>query len=572
MRNASPNGRNRPSRASIPSPEHHRAMFWPLAAPGSEGEKPDARRERWRKALLEACRTLPRRVNGRLAKRWSRWLASVAGGSKADLRANWSDPERSLGPFERLPEHAREALADAAFWWTQEENFLTSDVLYRRVHGPLMWIGCRLADWGRARPKRRLRGKPGARLRRLMYLCGRGLISTSLWLGRRGIALFRYTRLSQAPFLHTLWKYAGVDPADIVQHYITGIPLDPRFSPVFRVANRRVAAGALIGIDLLSSDGRLYYLESNFNPGLDAHRLKLFREGDPLGQNLACYAAARDFSRLVYFPYSYKAAFPKRLEDDWRDSAQRFGVTLEVRDTPYAGSAYDRSTNPFMDIEADGTLYVNGRSLSGPLGTLVKQKGRLENEIQRFNNRRPAEERIALPRIIASPDEVPERRLGSRFPNLMIKKVNVDQAKGISLYKTDRLPPGAGTWPNLAVEYVQPDPVQRATEHGQAEHVFRYRAYLLIGPDEAVFLGAKKDISSTPVPAELPFGRVADIRPFIANPYLGVFTEIPSLEESAHIKATVLRVGDVILEFLNRKHDLVLGGAPAPGRMAHRTG
>ena len=518
-----------------------------------------------RDTLIGMCTEGASRISGWESRRRIADLRKATGCSRQDLRDFWADPEATLGPFDRLPDNVQEALADAAYWHFEERHLLISDALYRRVRGPVYRVG---SDFTHVSWKWRLRWANARLLRRLarvLFVLGRALTSGSLWAGQRWVALTRFTSLSSGPFLQRLWEYSGVDLTEMVQTYILKIPIDPRVGPVYIHKGNCVVSCALAGLDLLSSGGRLYFLESNFDPGFRASRLRIFPAGDPVCLKLVSYARTRGYTRIVFHPWRKRALFPAELEAAWKELAERQGVALEIRDNPDFRSPYQRPAEPLMDPDAVGTMYANSRRIDSPLGTLISRKGLVDRLIARRNARVPEEERIAMPRLIMTDEDLPPSDPASRFPNLIVKNCLKDKVKGIALYNVNRLPAGANTWPNAAYEFIRPDCVSEQGGGARRDYAFIYRAYLLIAPDGPVYLGARKDISATAVPDHLPRGKLPDISPYVTNiGSLQGYAVIPSAAEEELIEAAVLGVGAAVAEFVAEKHDLVLDGKIYP--------
>ena len=375
---------------------------------------------------------------------------------------------------------------------------------------------------------------------------------------RSWIGATRYTMLSRTSFIRALWDYADVDSTELIYQYVSGIPIDPSYGPVFISKSKRVASCALSGLDFLPSEGGLHFVESNFNAGFRDSRLDVFPEGDPVCIHLIDYAAACGYSRIVFSPFSRKAFFPQALEEAWREIAASHGISFEISEEPAFTAPHREFSEPLIDLDAEGTLYVSGRSWDSPLRSLIRQKGRLDQEIERYSSRFPDRVQVGVPKRVYGAHELTSYDCSSRFPNLIVKNALQDEATGISLYKTDRLPETANTWPNLAYQYVQPDCVTRSDGKQEDAYVVVYRAYLLITPDGPVYLGGRKDISSSAVPATLPTGKVDDISPYIVNLHLGVTPTQLEPSEDEKVKETVLQVGAVVDDYLNRKHQLFI--------------
>ncbi len=502
-------------------------------------------------ALAELA-AAPSRVSGTAASRMVRRVRRDTGCSREDYRELWASPERWLGPFASLPAPLRAALADAADLELRERSFTVSDRLHRAVYGPAFRLGSALARIGR---RHRLTEGWRRRAWRSVHLFGRSITAASRAAGRAWVAMSRRGPLGRTSVFQALWRWAGVDPGRVAVEYLEDLPYDPTVSPVHRATRRGVESCALVGVDLLPSGGELVYLEANFNPGMGLDRMWAYDGDDPVGKRLCRYAHERGFRRIVYFPSSMWH-FEREMEEAWRRQAGALGLELEIRDDPALRSPWRRPWEPRMDFDAAGTLYVNSRQLASPLCYVIREKGLLDLEIERHNALAPEPDRIPMARRVHDEEDLVPPEPGSRFPNLIVKDPLRDMGTGLALYKVDRIPDGLESTPHLMFEYMLPE-LQGVSEKGEpGDFGIAYRAYLLITPDGPVYLGAKVNVGDVPVPAELPPGRIEDIRPYVINGTVAATARAVTAREEEALEAATLRVGRVIHAFLRRKHDL----------------
>lgn len=517
-----------------------------------DASRPDpAVKDSVRRTLADLAATHPLRVKGSDARRMIRKLEREGGCSQAQYRALWARPEDSFGPFESLPEPLQVGLGDAVGWEMRERNFTVSDRLHGVVYGPVFRLGSELARLGKSI---RARGRRTRGLGRVVFLWGRGITASCEWLGRRWLDISRYAPFTRTSGLHALWKWAGVDPLLLSIDYVCRVPCDPRLCPVHRSRDLNVESCALLGLDLITSGGEVFYLEANSNSGFMQQRLQTHPTEDPICRGLSAYACEHGLSRIVLFP-SRVTSISEELEQKWRAAFEAHGIGFEVRDDPRVRSRYRRACDPFMDMEAADTLYVNGRSLRSPFHTLIRKKGLLEAEIERHNARSPVAECIRVPQRLHSSEDLPAFDPDSMFPNLIVKHSLRDMAEGITLYKTDRIADGALSEPYAAFEYVRPDLVVRQVNGSFAGFARKYRVFLLVTPDGPLYLGGLRQVATTPLPAGLPKGRVEDLRPYVVNGHLGVSTLPSDAFEEDLLGPATLGIGRVIGEFIRRKHD-----------------
>jgi hypothetical protein len=501
-------------------------------------------------ALAELAMEFPPRVSGRDARRLLGELRRRTGWSRDDYRALWADPEAGLGPFEDLPERLREALADAVAREMEERSVTTSERLRRRVYGPLFRLGSELSHRGRHLAAR---GPRWRRVGRNVYLCGRGLCWASERAGRAWLDVTRFTGPWETSGFHALWKWAGIDPMRPAIEYVREIPCDPRFSPVYRRPDRRVVSVMMVGLDLLPSDGRIYYIEANVNPGWMMQRLAFHPGEDPLLATLLDYCRREACDRLVVFPSSI-ASVSRELETKWREHARAAGVQLEIRDDPRVRSRYRRNCDPLMEPDAEGVLYLNVRTLPHPANVLLEEKGLFEAAIERHNARLPAEERIPVPRRILSASDVPPLDADGRFPNVVLKHALLNEARDIRLFRTEGLNEEMLRPPYVAFQFVPPETEERLEGGVRRQYPIKFRTFLLITPDGPLVTDSLKAVAGAPVPDRLEPGPVRDIRPYVLNSHAGSDHFGTTPEEHERAAAAALRIGWLVHDFLRRKH------------------
>lgn len=522
--------------------------------------------DRIRLTLSELAASGPARVSGASARRRVRRFRRDTACTAEEYRTLWTEPTRWLGPFTGLPRPLRRALSDAADLELRGRSLTLSDRLHRSVHGPAFRLGSELARVGRRH--RHTRGWRQSAWRSV-HFAGRFVMAACRSAGRAWVETSRRLPFGRTSVFHALWRWAGVDPGRVAVQYLEGVPYDPTVSPVHRRAAGHVESCALIGVDLLPSRGRVFYVEANFNPGMGVDRLHAYGGEDPVGGRLTRYARERGFGRIVYYPSSMWY-FEREMEEAWRRQAEALGLELEIRDDPLKRSPWRRPWEPRMDLDASGTLYVNSRQLASPLCYVIREKGLLEIEIERHNAGASDPETVPIPRRIQRDEDLPPLDPAARVPNLIVKDPLRDRGTGITLYKVDKIPDGVESPPHLMFEYVPPDR-QNVSEKGEAgEFGLGFRCYVLLTPDGPVYLGTKVNVGDVSVPAELPMGRVEDIRPFVINGVVAATARAATEHEDETLEPVALRVGRVIHAFLRRKHDLEPAeGAPtSPGSPA----
>jgi hypothetical protein len=296
------------------------------------------------------------------------------------------------------------------------------------------------------------------------------------------------------------------------------------------------------------------------NPGF-RERIKLYPSGDPVCQGLVRYARERGLSRIAFFSYNgtpldlTMSAFSAELEHSWARMAAAEGVSLYVVDSPQYGAPGRRHRSYFPDTSSSDTLFAYARDVPSAISNIIGTKGRVDEFIAAYNRGVARDEEIRLPRRIDRAADVPPVDDEGRFPNLIVKHKNMDNARGITLYRTERIPETAPQ--ELVYEYVVPDLQRCDGPEGDADYAYNLRIYLMLTPDGPRYLGARKDISSVAVPDKLPMGAVDNILPYIANGSLNAYYVAPSPSEDAIGEEFALRVGACLQRLLADKYSQI---------------
>ncbi len=487
-------------------------------------------------------------------------IMKEAGCSSGEMREFWKMPEESLGPFAGLPADVKKGLGDSALFSFIEWHSLTSPLLDRAVHGTRARFGYRLIKLGWILIHR-LHFKGGGQVVRL----GRKLVSLARARGRNLLTKNRFTDRYHMPLAYALWVHCGCDVLGLIQDYIEDIPLDRRVCPVWRSEGSNSESCMIVGIDTLMHEGKVYFVESNINPGFHSDRMNLYPDGDPVCRNIVEYAAEKGYSRIVFCPANVVASFVKtsylmevELEASWRAIAAEKGIELEVVDSPVLGSPYNRRSELFMSDDVRDTLFVNVRDLHSPLSRLLGMKGKLEDHLSVCNKKLPEADQVLLPREIANDSELPPPDRAPRFPNIIVKDITLDRAEGIVMYKCSTLPEGANEGTRQAFEYVVPDRVRKEVNGSTEEFVFVFRSHILLTPDGPRYLAVRKDLSAEPVPASLDEGQVQNKRAYISNLHLGSYSVQTTDEESSAHERFSLAVGTPLCDLLRKKHGTLI--------------
>jgi len=457
-----------------------------------------------------------------------------------------------LGPFEDLDEPVKAQFVALATHYLAEKAFQSEPMVRVVARGSLYRLCVKTIKAGWNIRKRSMF------VSRVLIFAGRKGTLLLEWLAKRLLDLAFKIGWYQAPVLNMLFRACRLDPKIVVDEYVQQIPASPCSSPVFHGKGAKSRACALIGIDFLPSNGKLYFIESNFNPGHYIDRHLCSPNGDPLFRHMMEYAKKEGLDQLFFYPTGFQKYFNIQVEAAWQEMAQADDFRLGIIDDAFLGSPRDRRISADVDYSDDRTLYVISRYFDNPLANFVVRKGVMEANIATYNENVEAKDRIRLPGAVDH-ETLLAKEIGrdDRFPNIIVKNKYIDQALGIHLYKTDSIPQIANNNDYVVSEYVVPDTIKKNEEGESREYVYLFRTYMLITPDGPVYAGTRKDVSGTAIPDHLEEGEVTDIAPYITNlttdgDYCVPFSE----EEDQLCKTETMKVGRLLHQFLKEKYDL----------------
>ncbi|MCF8067288.1 MAG: hypothetical protein K9L30_01760 [Desulfobacterales bacterium] len=490
-------------------------------------------------------------VNGPAALRKIKGLIDRHACDLDAVRSFFLSPETHIGNYDGLPVTVRLSLEECADFYLKEKNLFSTPLLKKIGRGGIFKAGSKIIKSGWI-----LKEKwSSSFLGKAFISVGRSTIFGCNRLSTLYLDAIRVNIFYKAPLLLWLIRYTKADASYLILDYIKNIPTHPHHSPVFKLPGINTIAGAMIGIDLLPSDNKLYFIECNSNPGHSTSRHFLFEEGDVVCNHLVNWAVEKGYSRIVFYPSNFGPSFDKEFEDAWQEISGSKNIELKIIDDPYIGSPCNREYNRFFDYARPDTLIVNGRYLWGPFSSFIGMKGRFDEEIKIHNSKAEQNDRIPIPRKIDLDSPVSLDHLTEDFPNMIIKNIHMDQAKGISLYRADKVPEFAKSREYVVYEFVKPDLIRKDGSIEQFVHIFR--CYLLITPFGPVYLGCRKDVSGIPIKKELPFGKIEEIAPYITNICIPEDYSVPhSPDENEKCRKTSLTLGRIMYQNLIEKHDM----------------
>lgn len=372
----------------------------------------------------------PSPVKGRVAKKeLARLVEKHRLDSSALIQGVLAMPE-ILGPFENLDEPVKAQFIAFAAQDLAEKAFQSEPMVRVVARGPIYRLCVRTikAGWN-------IR-KKSMFVSRVLIFAGRKGMRLLEWCAKRLLDLAFRIGIYQAPVLNMLFRDCQLDPKILIDEYIQQIPASPSTSPVFKATGSQSRACALIGIDFLPSEGKLYFIESNFNPGHYIARHLCSPGGDPLFRHLMGYAKNEGLDQMLFYPTGFQRYFNTQVEVAWQEMAQAESFRIGIVDDAFLGSPQDRMISSDLDYSDERTLYVISRYFDNPLANFVVRKGVMEKNIANYNARVEPEDRILIPGDIDLEELLAESAgKDDRFPNIIVKNKYIDQARGIHLLK-----------------------------------------------------------------------------------------------------------------------------------------
>ena len=465
-----------------------------------------------------------------------------------ELKYFWDNIESIAGRFDDLDKDFKIAIKKAAHFQIQKMNNLVRLKNFNLPNALSYIPKCIIKiGWG-------LQKKVNENFGQVIRLFGTKLYKFGIKLHEKYTELYTFTWNFEAPIIYYSWKFLKYNPTNVIQNYINQIPIDQRITIVYRFNQKNFISCAFIGLDFLPSNANLHFLESNFNAGHSIERHYAFESGDTVCHHLCAYAKSLNLEKIVFHPYS-TAAFPIKLEKEWKKIAEHYNVEIEIIDEPSIGSPASRKNNFNIKYNSNNILYISGRWANCPLGRLIYSKGMLDKEIEIYNKGANNLARINIPKRICCDDDISERGKLNGLPNIILKNIYMDRSEGIRLFKAGNLPQ-FNKYQNIAYEYLKRDLIIKNANGAEEKYAYDYRTYLLLTPFGPIYAGAKKIVNTIPIPSKIKNGEIKDISPFAFNTIKSAKDEPPSWQEDSKCEQATLSVGNVIYDFLKKKHTL----------------
>ena len=368
-----------------------------------------------------------------------------------------------------------------------------------------------------------------------------------------------FNRFYKRPFLNALWEYLEVDIKHLCFSYIESAPVHPALGPIYKSSDLSVETAIVVGLDLVPSSNKLYFIEANFNIGYSPERLRLYAGNDPLGYNIVKYAVEKKYKNIVIYGRSVVGqVFDKETALSWERIAVNCGCTLRVIDYQFSGLSSSRAKSiEILPPNKVRTLNVLIRApVSASLSKLISEKGYLEELIENRNIKCSVENYIYIPKKLSAINDKLKFKKDNIIPNIIVKHRRKDRGEGIEIFNTEKIPKNYSVRDYLINEFIKPDCLISYCGKRKDQYVYKYRSQILLTTNGPVYLGAHKIRSVKRIPDNLQIGKISDINPYIANHSLGAVYEKTSKEEDESCKKVSYRIGAIITDFISKKYDI----------------
>jgi hypothetical protein len=488
--------------------------------------------------------------------------------------------EAFLGRFEELPADAlagiRAAISHRDLVHLSGQEFGPSFLRYLRT----LW---RVKLWMNARARRGGRlARAGSTAADVVCYASRRLPGHASTTARR-VSSRLAGWSSRGRSLATVLACAGLDESDLVVDFARGVAQPRRYRAYWHDASCNNSVVKLVGIDFIRSEQGCWLVEANVNPALVLERSQLYRR-DPLAEGMV--AAARDggYRRLVYFDNSSDGVDPL-LAERLTKAAAASSIGLQIAERPNV----PRSTHVRENYLPDGdehTLIIDSRGFPTSLDRLIMFKTFTYHVLERYKASCD-EPDLHVPAWSSEPF-MPTGERGAGFPNLIYKLPEVDQGQGLVLMRgrdpehakavaravgaamgsstiKDRVSKLTSGTRGLWQAYITPD-------FAEGRRTYKIRALMLLSPLGPQLLSAHRAVATYDVPPELPFGIVADPKPYVVNHGTGARYAIVPPEEEALVRRAAEAVGRGLGFAIERAFATQSAGRASPGQRSGGAG
>ena len=507
-------------------------------------------------------------IDGREIEKKIKVFLKNSGLNKEEAKYIFMFPDESFGPFSELPDVLKRSMATSAAFFDQEYCLTNLSQLRNWALKPVWKLGNIFISAGAGLNEQINKNEISILnyslellvkiFSRLGFLLTKGSLSFS----KNVLKSSFFCKFYKRPFLYALWEYLEVDIKHLCFSYIESIPIHPALGLIYKSSGSMVENTIVVGLDLVPSSNKLYFIEANFNIGYSPERLDIYEGNDPLGYNLVMYAVEKKYDHIIIYGRSVVGqVFDKKTALIWEKIAENNGCTLKVIDYQFSGLINSREKSIEILTPTKGrTLNILLRApVSSILSTLISEKGNLEEQIEVSNKKSNRESHVYVPRRLSFERSKKKLQTQNVFPNVIVKHKRKDRGEGIEIFNTDAIPLNYLERDYLVNEFIKPDCLLRYDGKRKEQYVYKYRSQILLTTNGPVYLGAHRIRSINPIPHALQFGKISDINPYIANHSLGAEYEKTNQEEDELCKKVSNEIGGIITNFILKKYDIHSG-------------
>jgi hypothetical protein len=491
-------------------------------------------------ALATAVRNLE--PGGRLRRNDARALRE--GMRRAASRSGLlADPESVLGPFEDLPLHAREALADVV---TRDARWRMAGYSLGRWHEASARTLWRFQNWLRYGSRRRAAVE-------LLASAAQAGPFFAIPAVRRAWKSLR-ARFAVRPTLGDFLAATGVETRSLAVRYVRGLPQQRAYRGFWHDSGSHSTVGLVVGLDLIEDDEGFWLVESNMNCGLEIIRTVIFRN-DPFVRSLLDVASSSGYRRLVVV--SGATSVDEEMTRQYREGAAARGLELLLFEDSFHVRFGHPGTSGLPEEGVPRTLLVRNRHYRTPLDWIIHHK-RASSRALRLYKEESGDTSFRLPSTTAEPRFTPADSRDP-FPNLVFKLPESDDGEGVVFLKVSSLEHAREVLAQSLHRIVRPRVLGRLysrlldregvyqpfipTRLTADRRLYKTRAYVVLTPIGVHFLAAHRLVGCRPVPESLPVGLVEDQLPYLVNWRAGSRLEKISLEDLPAVSRAALGVG-----------------------------
>lgn len=327
---------------------------------------------------------------------------------------------------------------------------------------------------------------------------------------------------------------------------------------------RHIVVGSVIGFDVLPCSDAFTVVEANNGIGQHAQWL-MGDDANPFIENMFEFADKYRFRNVEVI--NNDQGLQGRQEEQYRDAASRFGITLRVIEPSSTTSAERYRSSIVPEIDKSDTLCVRIRDFPAWPDFLMSNKTSVQDSLQSFFVKND----ITLVRVPDTTTGWLQRNNwdSGRFPNIVAKMSDSDGGIGVTFYKArngdhaKELVRTSRQRSSSRIGGILGEATRRTksgeillqpfdeSELFEGDRLGLYRISVLVTPIGSKMLSATKYRGPEPVPESLPYGMVQNPMPYLVNGSVGASRYYPDNSELAVLEDVAETLGHAMASVLN---------------------